>query len=348
MALRTTREIFEREISSLRLLSVITAVWFLFSGWADVILCCPLMAVLDFFLAAFFVFFRFRMNYMTRKAVRAFAPTILIFMNLLPLGTSILEANHFTLLLRHIVTLLGTGIYMQFRERQVFNTYLLINVLSFFGSFFIAGDFRGESVNLAICYAFILLGVYFFSSVHQRTSKKLAALSDSERQARAMAFRDPLTGLFNRRYFDDELAGLLAGGADVTLLLIDMDDFKKVNDLHGHQRGDEALKNVAAGIARAIRKNDIPCRIGGDEFAVILPCCPEKNGRLVAQNIFRTADRTNPPLSLSLGISYGAAGSSPEEVFGRADRALYGAKSMGKGRIISCRDLPEILPEGAN
>lgn len=347
MALRTTYENFEKEISSLRLLSLITAVWFLFSGCADVVLCCPLMAVLDFFLAAFFVYFRLRMNSMTRKAVRAFAPPILIFMNLLPLGASLLEANPFTLLLRHIVTLLGTGVYMQFRARQVFNTYLLINVLTFFGSFFLGGDFRGETMNLAICYVFILLGMYFFSAVQQQTSRKLAALSNSERQARAMAFRDPLTGLFNRRHFDEELA-LLAERADLTLLLIDMDDFKRVNDLYGHQGGDEALKKVAFGITRAVRKDDIPCRIGGDEFAVILPDCPEKNGRVVAQNIFRQINQATPPLSLSLGIAHGVAGSSPEEIFERADKALYVAKSMGKGRILSCGDLAEILPEGAN
>lgn len=236
------RNRLERELPALRLLSVITAVWFLAAGWADVLMGYPLLAVLDFFLALLFLFFRLRMNTMTPSAVRGFVPPVLLFLNLLPLGASFLEAGFFTLLLRHIVTLLGTWVYMQFRRRDVFFTYLVINAFSFAGTFLLAGDFRGETANLAICYVFIVSSMYFFSMLQRKTFRELDAMSSAERQARNMASRDPLTGLYNRRHFDGELARLLGEGTGVTLILIDLDDFKNINDAHGHQAGDEALK----------------------------------------------------------------------------------------------------------
>ncbi|MPM39770.1 hypothetical protein SDC9_86405 [bioreactor metagenome] len=325
----------ERELPALRLLSVITAVWFLAAGWADVLMGYHLLAVLDFFLASLFLFFRLRMNAMPISAVRGFVPPILLFLNLLPLGASFLEAGFFTLLLRHIVTLLGTWVFMQFRRRDVFFTYLVINAFSFLGTFLLAGDFRGETANLAICYIFIVSSMYFFSMLQRNTSRELAALSTAERQARDMASRDPLTGLFNRRHFDEHLARMLREGTGVTLLILDLDDFKDINDVNGHQAGDEALKKMAAAVSRAVRRDDIACRIGGDEFAVLLPACPENNGLVIAENICRQLRSCAPYLSVSLGVAFAPGGSSPEDAFRKADAALYEAKSKGKGCIVS-------------
>ena len=339
----------ERELPALRLLSVITAVWFLAAGWADVLMGYTLLAVLDFFLALLFLFFRIRMNTMPPSAVRGFVPPILLFLNLLPLGASFLEAGFFTLLLRHIVTLLGTGVYMQFRRRDVFFTYLVINAFSFIGTFLLSGDFRGETANLAICYVFIVSSMFFFSRLHRKTSRELAALSNAERQARDMASRDPLTGLFNRRHFDGELARLLLEGTGVTLILIDLDDFKNINDAHGHQAGDEALKKMASAVTRAVRRDDIACRIGGDEFAVLLPACPENKGMVIAENICRQVRSCAPFLSVSLGVASAPGGSSPGDAFKKADTALYQAKSKGKGCIVSCGGLiPDLAATGGN
>lgn len=326
----------ERELPSLRLLSVITAVWFAASGGADMIMCCPLLAVLDFFLALLFLFFRFRMNSMNPSAVRSFAPPILLFLNLLPLLGGFLEAGFYTLLARHLVTLLGTGIFLQYRDIKVFNTYLLINAASFAGAFLQAGNFQGEAVNLAICYVFIVSGMYFFNALHRNTYGRIAALADAERRARNMASLDSLTGLFNRRHFDEEFARLLEEGTDVSLILIDLDDFKSINDAHGHTVGDEVLKNIASAIRRAVRKDDLPCRVGGDEFAVLLPSCPGKNGRMIAENICRQVGSRAPMAGISIGFTFSPGGEAPEDVFNRADKALYCAKARGKGRIVSC------------
>lgn len=324
----------EKELPALRLLSVITTVWFLAAGGADVFMGYLLLAILDFFLATMFLFFRLRMEAMSPSAVRGFIPPILLFLNLLPLGGSFLEADLRTLLLRHMVTLLGTGIYLEFRRRDVFLTYLFINAFSFAGAFILSRDSSGDLFNLAICYIFILSSMYFFSSLHRAKTRELEALSSSEKEAKKMALRDPLTGLFNRRHFDDELARLLKTGTDVSLFLLDLDNFKTINDTYGHPGGDEVLKSLASCINRTVRKGDIVCRIGGDEFAVLLPTCPDKNGRIMAENLCRHTQLCSPPLSVSIGTAHAMGGSFPEEVFKKADEALYAAKALGKRCVI--------------
>ncbi|NLK18942.1 MAG: GGDEF domain-containing protein [Synergistaceae bacterium] len=333
------RSFTEKELPFLRLLSVITAVWFAASGAADLVMGYPLPAVLDFFMALLFLFFRLRMHSMPPSAVRSFAPPILLFLNLLPLFGGFLETGFYTLLVRHLVTLLGTGLFLQYRDIKVFNTYLLINALSFAGVFLQSGNFEGEAVNLAICYVFIVSGMYFFNALHRKTSGRLAALADAERRARLMASRDGLTGLYNRRRFDEEFTRLLAEGTDVSLILIDLDDFKSINDSRGHAAGDEGLKDTAAAIAGAVRKNDVPCRVGGDEFAVLLPSCPEEMGRRIAENICRRVRSKVPLAGLSIGVAFAPGGGTPRDAFKRADEALYSAKAGGKGRIVTCSEL---------
>ncbi len=131
------------------------------------------------------------------------------------------------------------------------------------------------------------------------------------------------------------MPGCSGEGTGVTLLILDLDDFKDINDVHGHQAGDEALKKMAAAVSRAVRRDDIACRIGGDEFAVLLPACPENNGLVIAENICRQLRSCAPYLSVSLGVAFAPGGSSPEDAFRKADAALYEAKSKGKGCIVS-------------
>ncbi len=325
----------EKELPALRILSIITAGWFFVSGAADVFMGFVLLAILDFFFAFLFLYFRWRMETLSLSAIRGFLPPLLLFLNLLPLGASFLEANLEILLLRHIVTLLGSGIYMEFRPRDVFFTYMGINAFAFGGSFLLAGELRNGMINLAICYFFILSSMLFFSLLQRKKSLEIASLFLSQRKARDLALRDPLTGLFNRRLFDEVLADLLGAGKDVTLFLLDLDDFKTINDTQGHPEGDRALKSLADCMERVIRKGDTAARIGGDEFAVLLPECPDKNGRVIAENLCRQARLCTPPLSVSIGMVHIDGGTEPKEAFLLADRALYAAKTGGKGRVMS-------------
>lgn len=173
----------------------------------------------------------------------------------------------------------------------------------------------------------------------------LAQLAQHEMLAR-LATTDPLTGLLNRRAFVDELARRLAsaqrrrrGGA---LLYVDLDNFKLLNDHHGHQRGDEALKLVAAHLKERSRVYDLPARLGGDEFALWLDDV-DAAGALAKAETVRALDASLAalseglprPLSLSIGIAVHAADDAEREeaLIARADEAMYRVKHGGKGAI---------------
>jgi diguanylate cyclase (GGDEF)-like protein len=158
---------------------------------------------------------------------------------------------------------------------------------------------------------------------------------------RAMAYRDPLTGLWNRRYFEDRLQEELSRSRRAgpqrrfSLMAIDLDDFKRVNDVHGHAGGDAALKEVGEFLIAHLRNHDIACRTGGDEFSVILPDlsaadCGNLLDRLRAAR--RSANLSVAiPVELSIGAaSWPEAGDSMDELLSHADQAMYAAKRLHK------------------
>ena len=149
---------------------------------------------------------------------------------------------------------------------------------------------------------------------------------------------DPLTGLPNRRAFDERLAGELARldrtEEVVALLILDLDHFKALNDTSGHLSGDNALRVVADVIRTRIRAVDWPARIGGDEFAIVLPGADEEEAMWVAERIRTGIDGAFEDAEIPLAVSVGGAarrGSriDVEELHGEADRALYEAKRRG-------------------
>lgn len=161
---------------------------------------------------------------------------------------------------------------------------------------------------------------------------------------------DQLTSLPNRRAFDAQLERELAHSArastDVSLLLLDLDRFKQLNDTIGHVAGDEALRRVAEVIAGEVRPADWPARIGGDEFAVLLPGADEEEARGVATRLCRGLvegfSRDPVPLRASVGVAAStAAEQSAEGLMLNADAALYLAKRMGGGRALGASELPD-------
>lgn len=160
------------------------------------------------------------------------------------------------------------------------------------------------------------------------------------RQLREAAYRDPVTGLRNRRYFEERLTeelGRLARYPEKvgSLLIIDVDDFKQVNDTYGHLMGDQILREAAELMNQTLRLEDVCCRFGGDEFAVILP---ETSGEAVArvvERIMRALDERNAHSSLPLFLSIGAAswpegGRDAASLVAVADRTMYTQKREGK------------------
>ncbi|MDQ0802078.1 putative bifunctional diguanylate cyclase/phosphodiesterase [Arthrobacter sp. SLBN-112] len=170
------------------------------------------------------------------------------------------------------------------------------------------------------------------------------ALKDLAQQAeklRAMAFQDPLTGLANRAVFNEALTNSLAEPRlkTVDVLLLDLDDFKEVNDILGHQAGDDMLVEVARRLRGCTPTADVVARLGGDEFVVLLTACPDPEE--IAACIVRclhvpvTIGGTALRPSLSLGLaSLGQDSVGPSELLRHADIAMYAAKAAGKNRFL--------------
>ena len=163
------------------------------------------------------------------------------------------------------------------------------------------------------------------------------------REARQQADLDALTELHNRRYFHETLAREVARAQrysrNLALIVFDLDDFKSVNDRIGHLAGDTVLAEVADRVREVVRSADIPCRVGGDEFGVILPeSTLEDADQLYARLRAAIAARPLGPagvLTLSAGVAEIRKNDDPVTFFQRADEALYRAKEAGKGRVVA-------------
>ncbi|MFT3665919.1 GGDEF domain-containing protein [Piscinibacter sp.] len=159
-------------------------------------------------------------------------------------------------------------------------------------------------------------------------------LREIHRQLRVLADIDLLTRVPNRRHFHELAAQALAEGVEqpCTLMMLDIDHFKRINDLHGHAAGDEALREVGRCMHDALRRQDIAGRLGGDEFAVLLPAAAVDDALAVAGRIVeRLAQCRAEPLGLSIGVVQLQPGEPLDEALRRADQALYEAKRQGRG-----------------
>lgn len=169
---------------------------------------------------------------------------------------------------------------------------------------------------------------------------------DAALSMRQAAMRDRLTGVYNRGVFDDRLAAELAfsarHGAPLSLLLFDVDHFKRFNDQHGHQAGDAVLISVAEQVQKTVRTEDILARYGGEEFAVIARDTPPDRALILGERVRRAIERTQVEYegtSLTVTASIGLATLSKttpydlESLIAAADRALYDAKQAGRNRV---------------
>ncbi|MCA1712838.1 MAG: sensor domain-containing diguanylate cyclase [Actinobacteria bacterium] len=156
----------------------------------------------------------------------------------------------------------------------------------------------------------------------------------------ALAHTDELTGLRTRRCADERLRELSAAEVETTVLLLDLDHFKRINDTFGHSSGDRALQHVAEGIREVLRPADLAARWGGEEFLVVLPELDLEQGRVVAERLLARL-REDPvtlgredeiTLSASVGVASGRAFQT-EVLVHSADRAMYKAKAAGRGRV---------------
>jgi diguanylate cyclase (GGDEF)-like protein len=165
------------------------------------------------------------------------------------------------------------------------------------------------------------------------------------------ASMDPLTGMFNRRGFAEATSRVIEreakAGRPVTVLIFDIDHFKSINDRFGHPAGDEILKLFSAVVINALRITDLSGRIGGEEFAALLPCSLEE-GVLAAERVREAfeasgiVDEVAGPVdtTVSIGVAGGPAGTELEVLLAAADTALYQAKRGGRNRVEAAEELP--------
>ncbi|MEE4275387.1 MAG: GGDEF domain-containing protein, partial [Thermoleophilia bacterium] len=167
------------------------------------------------------------------------------------------------------------------------------------------------------------------------------------------AVRDSLTGLLNHREFyrrlEEEVARADREGQEVAVLMIDLDDFKRVNDTYGHLRGDSVLREMARALESCVREQDVLARYAGDEFAVVLTATNGRAARAVAERIRRCAAAIGAgsdlpagvAVTVSIGLATRVSGIEPlGDLMERADQALYRAKAGGRDRVVVAAAVP--------
>jgi len=160
---------------------------------------------------------------------------------------------------------------------------------------------------------------------------------------RTQSLRDPLTGLYNRRYMEDALERYISlaerSGEATSVLMIDLDNFKRLNDEHGHSKGDAVLRDVANQLTASLRPSDVVARYGGEELVVILPNCGLDDACLKAEMLRARIEGLSDAHGVSVSASFGAASvpeaaTSASDVIPIADGALYAAKKAGKNCVV--------------
>ncbi|HEY9899672.1 MAG TPA: diguanylate cyclase [Pantanalinema sp.] len=185
------------------------------------------------------------------------------------------------------------------------------------------------------------------NDAHERQMEMALNLYDLYEAAQHQAITDGLTGLATHAYFQERLADDLSESLEtpspLSLLMVDLDHFKSINDNHGHQAGDMVLKEAAAMLKESLKPTDLAARYGGEEFTIILPQTAEDEAFAIAERLRLTlADKEipiSPARSLKVTASIGLASltpdvTTPKELINRADAALYAAKNAGRNRVV--------------
>lgn len=197
----------------------------------------------------------------------------------------------------------------------------------------------------------MLQGLHYFNQASTLVILAMLAtayyrlVANAEASLRQQACTDPLTQLQNRRFAMEvaqhEAAVFERGGRPLALVLGDIDHFKRINDLHGHETGDTALKAVAQALREGVREVDHVARWGGEEFLMLLPSTDEEEALRVSERVREAIAQIDlvhqhqlVPISITLGVSLLSPGETIEQALARADQALYKGKTAGRNRVI--------------
>jgi diguanylate cyclase len=181
----------------------------------------------------------------------------------------------------------------------------------------------------------------------KHSKKEVGKLQKALESARQEALIDPLTNIYNRRGFEIEVQNMLADSASMSkgacMLMVDIDHFKNINDTYGHLFGDKVLRTLANTLKSLVKGQDCVARLGGEEFAVLLPRTELKGALSIAENIRETIEQSrirhlysetaSSGITISIGIAAYTSGSNLVEWLDCADKALYISKQRGRNRV---------------
>ncbi|MBJ6137856.1 GGDEF domain-containing protein [Marinobacter litoralis] len=245
----------------------------------------------------------------------------------------------------------GLSQHPDYRSRLVIK--MLIGMFLLIGAFFVfrliwtlhqvvPDDFMNAGLlsSLAVIAGEFLVILSSFATIWMASDELQVELSEIARV-------DPLTGVYNRRAFDEfcesEFSRALRSGSSFTIIMCDLDHFKKVNDQHGHHIGDEVLRRFAGILKNRVRQHDVVARFGGEEFVLLLPSNNADQGAQVAEDLrAKTAEtqiaippKTDLAVSASFGVAQYCVGDRDwSAALHRADNALYAAKKQGRDRVV--------------
>ncbi|MDO5504888.1 MAG: GGDEF domain-containing protein [Pseudoxanthomonas suwonensis] len=181
--------------------------------------------------------------------------------------------------------------------------------------------------------ALMVLG---FSTVHSMRSDQQG------RQLEALALLDPLTNIGNRRALLLRLKRMAATASGTSLLLFDLDEFKRINDTWGHEQGDEVLRRFAMLLQQSGRDGDEMFRLGGEEFVLVLPGTPLQQARDLAEHLLEAVQRQlvvgEDRITVSIGVAQGRTAEAAEQWLARVDALMYRAKRLGRNRVVAESD----------
>jgi diguanylate cyclase (GGDEF)-like protein len=248
------------------------------------------------------------------------------------------------------LTLLGVAGLVAYQALGYFNGHLH-EMASADSSSSLGSGIAALRTQIGILSIGVAVGLFYFYPLIRaqarergKLEKMTASLSMKSATFQQAALTDPLTGLQNRRYFDDALAEYMDEfsriGRPIGIMIVDIDHFKSINDTHGHDVGDEVIKGLADTVREYTRYHDIAARIGGEEFAVVAPNLGmvelEKLAnrlRLAVSDLVFNAGNVSIRITVSIGIAVWDGKETGAKLYKRADASLYDAKRSGRNRV---------------
>lgn len=252
-----------------------------------------------------------------------------------------------------LVACLLIGLVGHLRPRTALGLYLTVYLVYFWGMGWVTEQptilLTNRLNGLTACVVGLSLSVVLWRNFTTITLQQ-AALERANTALEHLARVDGLTGLYNRTCFVDmaqrEVARAQRRGDHTSLLILDLDHFKRINDSRGHPAGDAVLRHVAATLQGAVRKTDMVGRIGGEEFMVLLPNTTASDAHALAEKLRQMVQDSPTPwgtqtlpitMSIGIGTSAGSPTCSYASLYSEADQALYAAKEAGRNRVVGVR-----------